>query len=87
MADSRELTAERLEKLLLRVAALETFDTACCVDELLLSCEKGMAVRADPDAEILASGARLEDRPAGAGNRRLKIFGMDFCFHLKGRVK
>ena len=77
-ASRRERTKQEL---LLRVAALEAFDTAGRVHEFLLTGEERMTMRADPDPQILARGTGLENRPASAGDRRFKIFGMDGCFH------
>jgi hypothetical protein len=44
------------------------FDSAGCVDELLLAREKGMAVRADFHVNVADGGSGLERVAAGAGH-------------------
>src|SRR6202050_4108137 len=51
------------------------------VDKFLLTGEKGMAGRANAEAEILFGGAGVIDRAAGADDLAFHIFGVDIRFH------
>src|ERR1700683_1634350 len=50
------------------------------VDELLLTGEKGMAGRANAEAQVLFGGAGVIDRAAGADDLAFHIFGVDIRF-------
>ena len=62
----------------------ELFDTACGIDKLLFPSEERVASGANPDPEIAAGGADAVCGPAGTGNRRGFVAGMNVCFHKKG---
>src|SRR5262249_45470160 len=66
---------------LVAVAALEAFDTAGGVDDLLLAGIERMAVRADLDMDLRARGARLDLVAAGADDRAALVRGMNSFFH------
>jgi len=59
----------------------ELFHASGGVDKLLLTGEKGMASRANTEAEILFGGASVIDSAAGADDLAFHIFGVDIGFH------
>ncbi len=59
----------------------ELLDAAGRIDELLLSGEKGMARRANAEADVLLGGASVIDSAAGADDLAFHIFGVDIRFH------
>jgi hypothetical protein len=65
------------------VLLLEAFDAAGGVNQLLLTREKWMALRADFDADQLtfAGGASLKRASAGAMDRDGMIIGVNSFFH------
>ena len=62
-------------------AAREFLHASGGIDELLLAGEKGMARRANAEAEILLGGAGVIDRAAGADDLAFHVFGVDIRFH------
>ena len=63
------------------VASGEFLDASGGVDELLFAGEERVAGCADADLDVFAGRARVVDRPAGAGDRRLVVFWMQIGFH------
>src|SRR4029453_12754752 len=63
------------------VLPLETLHAPGRVHELLLAGEEGMAVGADFHPDVRLGRARLDDLPAGAGDRRVHIFRMNAHLH------
>lgn len=64
------------------VLFLELLHPAFGIQELLLAGKEGMAGGADVHPDVLLIGGDLIMRPAGAGGRGLKVFGMDSFFHI-----
>src|SRR5687767_7227491 len=64
-----------------RVLALEAVDAAGRIDQLLLAGEERMALRADLDAKLLASGAGGPALTACAVDLDLVIFRVNLWFH------
>ncbi len=67
---------------LLFVSFRKPFDASGGVDELLVAREERMAFGADLDTDVLFGGTRVDDLPAGAGDRGLFVFGVNFRLHL-----
>lgn len=63
------------------VALLKHIDAPAGIDELLLTREKRMAFGANFHVNILLRGSGLNHIPAGAGNCRLLILGMNVFLH------
>ncbi len=63
-------------------ALLEAIYTTACIDELLLSGEERMALRANFNTDILFCGTGLDDITASAGNGSLTVIRMDLFLHL-----
>ena len=61
---------------------LEALNASAGVDQLLLACKEGMAVRADFNTQILLGGACFKSVAASAGNCCPLVLGMDSLFHL-----
>ena len=59
----------------------EAFNSTGRVNELLLAGEKGMALGANFNPDILFGGSCLDDTPACAFDGCLSVFWMDTCFH------
>ena len=59
----------------------EFFHAPGGVDKFLLAGEKGMAGRANAEAEILFSGAGVIDRTAGADDLAFHVLGVNIRFH------
>src|SRR4029078_13681424 len=70
----------------LREPALEARDPAAGVHQLLLARVERVAVRAHLDVQLRLRRARLELVPAGAGQRRQHVFGMDLGPHRPARI-
>lgn len=63
--------------------ALESFHTTRGVDESLLACEEGVAVRADLETQVLTlSGAGFPLCSTRTGYGHSRIFGMNFWLHF-----
>lgn len=73
---------------LVRVLFLEALHSSGRVNQLLLSCKKWMAARADFDADHIAlkRGPRIESIPAGAVHLHRVIIGMNSFFHDRSSV-
>ena len=67
--------------LFLSVALLELLDSSGAVDELLLTREERMAVRADFDADVRLGRTRVDHIATVAGDRGLDVLGMYLLFH------
>lgn len=63
------------------VAAGEFLDASGGINEFLFAGEKGMARRADTDLDVALGGTGVVNGPAGAGDRRFDVIGMDISFH------
>ena len=63
------------------VFSVEFFYPAGCVDNLLHAGEKGMAVGANVNPDILLGGAGFKLSAAGAGGCDFVILGMNIFFH------
>lgn len=60
---------------------LEALDASAGVDQLLLTCEEGVAVGADFNTQVLLCGACYEGVATCACNCCLLVVGMDSLFH------
>lgn len=68
-------------------ACLELLDAASGVDQLLLTGEERMAVRADFNLELRLGGADFEHCAAGAGHLCFREIGrMDILFHMQPSI-
>jgi hypothetical protein len=77
-ADQRH---SRLGRLAGAEALREFLHASGGIDELLLAGEKGMAGRANTEAQVLFSGAGMIDGAAGADDLAFHVFGVDIGFH------
>ena len=71
-----------LRALIHTVALVEAFDSACRIDQLLLSGKERMASGAHLQPDFRFSGAGLKLVPTSAGDRDFIIFGMNSFFHF-----
>lgn len=67
------------------VFSLKSFHAPGRIHQFLLAGEERMTLGADLQADVALGGTRLEGFPAGAGNRNLDVFRMDFRFHGRNR--
>ena len=67
------------------VLSLESFHSPGRIHQFLLAGEERMTLGADLQADIALGGTRLEGFPAGAGNRYLDVFRMNFRLHGMNR--
>jgi hypothetical protein len=66
-------------------AALEAFDAATGVDELLLAGVERVALRAKFNVHLGLGGTRDEGVPAAAGDSGFDVFGVDLSLHSSGK--
>src|SRR6266545_11082 len=70
----------------LPVPALKPLHAAPGVDQLLLACVEGVAVRTDLDPKLRFCGTRGERVPAGTVHRGHDVFGVDSLLHSIPRL-
>ncbi|MFT7243013.1 MAG: hypothetical protein ACI82A_000355 [Candidatus Azotimanducaceae bacterium] len=63
-------------------ALVEPIDSTCCVDNLLLTSIKRMALRTNVKVEVIAFGGTSFNHVTAAASRcNFFIFWVDFCLH------
>ena len=67
--------------LIFSVLALESFDAASCVDQLLLAGEERMAFGAYVQVDLGLRRSSVERFSAGAGDDRINVVRMDIVSH------
>src|SRR5919108_5659714 len=81
---ARSLSAPRAAGLL--EPPLEALDAAAGIEKLLLARIERVAVRADLDVQLGLRRTGLERVPAGAGDGRQDVLGMDASLHRSARI-
>ena len=71
----------------LAVTLVEAIDASSGIDELLFTCEEGVASRTNFDVQItLLGGASLECFAARAGDGYFDVFGVNSWFHTADMI-